>query len=98
MAATKQNSVYLTSSDHWKQWDREFRTEAVARNLWPCIDSNVMTPFKREPIMPTWKNYPKKGLRIGRRTATTSGTAPALGAASASEDAFSITVNTGNEG
>ena len=48
--------------------------------------------------MPTWKNYPKKGLRIGRRTATTSGTAPALGAASASEDAFSITVNTGNEG
>jgi prophage antirepressor-like protein len=51
-----------------------------------------------EPVMPSWKNYPKKGIRIGRRTVPTFGTTPAPGAASASEDAFSITVNARNEG
>ena len=79
MAMQTSENVSLKGPEDWEAWSIEFKTRAIATNIWRLITprpSRTDTdPLKEEPIAPQLCDYEKKATRENRaQTAQSSGT------------------------
>ena len=46
------NTSFLNGPNDWDQWDKDFRTKAVALSIWETIDPENPEPFIEKPETP----------------------------------------------
>jgi len=68
--------TFLASTEDWEDWERDFKTLAVANSIWNCISPDSNETFLEKPSMPEFSSYPKKivGRSATRRGASSSDT------------------------
>ncbi|PWI64003.1 hypothetical protein PCL_00825 [Purpureocillium lilacinum] len=74
--ANASKKTFLASTEDWEDWERDFKTLAVANSILNCISPDSNETFLEKPSMPEFSSYPKKivGRSATRRGASSSDT------------------------
>ena len=68
--ATK-TDIILKGPENWNRWDREFKTRAVAMDLWDYIKEDPKE-LLNEPAMPNPDDYKTSGVATRSQSTTAS--------------------------